>query len=71
MKVKTVIFVIFTARRYASAELAVSLCLSVRVCHESVFYRNIWINRAGFVPNSGLRKFHHGKSTTFVDVRDC
>ena len=35
---------IFTARCYASAVLAMGLCLSV--CHKSVFYRNGWTNRA-------------------------
>ena len=41
---------VFTARRHASAVLAMGLCLSVRVCvcHKSVFYRNGWTNRAGF-----------------------
>jgi len=30
--------------------LAMALCLSVRlsVCYKSVFYRNEWMNRAGF-----------------------
>jgi len=37
---------IVTARCYASAVLAMGLCLSVR--HKSVFYRNGWTNRAGF-----------------------
>jgi len=35
--------------RYAmSAVFAVVLCLSVCVCHKSVFCRNGWTNRAGF-----------------------
>jgi len=28
--------------------LAVDLCLSVSVCHKSVFYRNGWTDRADF-----------------------
>ena len=42
--------VLFTARSYASALLAMGLCLSVcpSVRHKSVFYRNGWTNRAGF-----------------------
>jgi len=41
---------IFTARCYASAVIAMGLCLSVRlsVRHKSVFYRNGWTNRVGF-----------------------
>ena len=37
---------VLTARCYASAVLAMGLCLSVR--HKSEFYRNGSTNRAGF-----------------------
>ena len=42
--------IVFTARCYASAVLAMGLCLSVclSVRHKSEFYRNGWTNRAGF-----------------------
>ena len=36
--INTVVVIIITARCYASAVLAMGLCLSV--CHKSVFYRN-------------------------------
>ena len=42
----TVYWHIFTVRCYASAVLAMGLCLSV--CHKSVFCRNGWTNRGGF-----------------------
>ena len=44
------VFRVITARCYASAVLAMGMCLSVRlsVRHKSVFYRNGWTNRAGF-----------------------
>ena len=41
-----------TAPRYASA---LQLWSCVCVCHKSVFYRNLWTNRAGFWHGSFLR----------------
>ena len=48
---------VFTARCYASAVLAMGLCLSVcpSVRHKSVSYRNDWTNRAVF----GMWAFFH------------
>ena len=41
-----ILLIFLNARCYASAVLAMGLCLSV--CHKSEFYRNGWTNRAGF-----------------------
>jgi len=41
-------FSFLTARCYASAVLAMGLCLCPSVRHKSVFYRNGWTNRAVF-----------------------
>jgi len=38
----------FNARCYASAVVAMGLCLCQSVCHKSVYCRNGWTNRAGF-----------------------
>jgi len=34
--------------RLLSTALCLSVCLSLPVCHKSVFYRNGWTDRAGF-----------------------
>ena len=34
-------------------------CLFVSVCHKSVFYRNVWTNRAGFLAWRLLRPILH------------
>jgi len=56
------------ARCYASAVLAMALCLrvcvSVSVCHKSVFYQNFLTDRADFwhgcfIRHCAVRKFWH------------
>jgi len=39
--------------------LAVDLCLSVSVCHKSVFYRNGWTDRADFWRVGFFQSFLH------------
>ena len=46
---------VFTARCWASAVLAMALCPSVSVCHKSEFCWNGWTNRAGFWHGSFIR----------------
>ena len=52
----------FTARRYASAILAMALCLFVclSVCHKSVFYRNVCRIKPVFWPDDFLRSICYG-----------
>jgi len=58
---KLVSYTVFTARCYASAVLAMGLCLSVCVCllQVGVLYRNGWTNRAGFWHASFLPSVLH------------